>query len=606
MFLIPIPPTYAQLPAETRRSIVKIGDADWYYWNSTTSDTCLLWLGGGITQERDIGYYLYKINPFQYESFGTIKFMQDLAKYYCVIALEKGSSESFSPNLNRTIFQEPYQMDSKIIGEVHDWIRKQGYAHTFLVGYSTGAQVAAMEVSLRAPEEWISPDGLVLITPRLSDFISQKAYRIRASLLVLYGGSVETPAYISTGHQFYDSAPEDGWHNSYYLHKEFRVIEKAGHEVWTIFETGTFDTQAMRILVNFIDNVKSLQFTSYDVEMFAHTTENWPKTSSTDLNLTSVHSLHEISLANIMRVEVTLTYNVQRTSATEIIAFNPQGSKIESAAELILAGSGGRTVNLYLLPPENSSEVSLEIIAFRKTGENLHTAAKPLLTKVKIMDKISVTVVSIVPNMSIVFDGTQFRTAGNGLLRIETKPGTHVVQVESVTYLNSVTRIIFMGWEDGSTQSIRQVTIDNDTSLFSNYRKQYLVNVTSTYGQAEGSGWYDENATAAISVKPMMNAPGVLFARWTGDTSSNEPRNLLTVNSQKTVRATWTPTSSNDSTEADSSLAWLSTSLVLFAVTFAWNIKPFAPAGYEVDSKSLNSIRPIRKRKYLLPQACVV
>ena len=207
--------------------------------------------------------------------------------------------------------------------------------------------------------------------------------------------------------------------------------------------------------------------------------------------------------------------------------------------------------------------------------------------------------------MSIVFDGTQFRTAGNGLLRIETKPGTHVVQVEPVTYLNSVTRTIFMGWEDGSTQTIRQVTIDNDTSLFANYRKQYLVNATSAYGQAEGSGWYDENATAAISVKPMMNAPGVLFAHWTGDTSSNEPRNLLTVNSQKTVRAAWNPTSSNDLTEFDT-LVWLSASLVLFAVTFAWNIKPFTSAGYEADSKSLNSITPIRNRKYLLPLACVV
>ena len=158
--------------------------------------------------------------------------------------------------------------------------------------------------------------------------------------------------------------------------KNSAVIEKTGHEVWTIFETGTYDTQAMHILVNFIDNVKSLQFTSYDVEMIAHATENWSKTSSTDLNLTSVHSPHEISHANIMRVEVTLTYNVQHTTATEIIAFNPQRSKIESAAELILAGSGGRTVNLYLLPPENSSEISLEIIALRKTDENWHTSSE--------------------------------------------------------------------------------------------------------------------------------------------------------------------------------------------------------------------------------------
>jgi hypothetical protein len=271
--LVQVPSAHAQLPTQTARSIVRIGDASWYYWNNSASDTCLIWLGGGITDEQEVGHYSYLINPFEYESFGTIKFIQHLTTDYCLIALEKGSYESFSAESNRTIYQEPYQMDSRIIGDVHNWIKRQGYTHTFLVGYSTGAQVAAMEVTIRAPEEWVSPDGLVLITPRLSDLVSKSAHRMQSSLLVLYGGSIETPAYVSTGYEFFLDAPKDGWHNSSYLHKKFQVIEQMGHEVWTVYETGVYDTQAESILVDFISNVKALQFNAKDVDVIKQVAE---------------------------------------------------------------------------------------------------------------------------------------------------------------------------------------------------------------------------------------------------------------------------------------------------------------------------------------------
>ena len=160
----PVAPAEAQLPAQPGASIMKIGDADWYYWSQPASDTCLLWLGGGISQQTVIGYNYYWINPFDYESFGTIRFVQDLAKYYCVIALQSGSYESYNPAANRTIHQELYQIQSTIIMQVHQWIKQQGYQHTFLVGYSVGGQAAAMEVTLRAPNSWLSPDGVILIT----------------------------------------------------------------------------------------------------------------------------------------------------------------------------------------------------------------------------------------------------------------------------------------------------------------------------------------------------------------------------------------------------------------------------------------------------------
>jgi hypothetical protein len=583
MVLSPTCPTYAQLPPQSVRSIVKIGDASWYYWNNTSSDTCLIWLGGGVTQERDIGYYSYRINPFQYESFGTIRFMQDLAKHYCVIALEKGSYESFSLDSNRTIYQEPYKIDSRIIGDVHSWIRRQGYADTFLVGYSTGAQVAAMEVALRAPEEWASPDGLILITPSLSNVVSLSAYRIHASLLVLYGGSIETPAYVSTGREFYDNAPQDSRYGSHYFYKEFRVIEKMGHEVWTIYETGTYDMQAVHILVNFIDNVKSLQFTPSDVAMITHAQENSSAIMSEGLNITSVRAPYETQSARIMRIEVAFTYDLQTSTPTQVIAFNLQSGKIESSAELTLVDRGNRVVNLDVLPSSNSSELSFAIVALRKEEDGWKLAAKPVFTKTKVMQAISVTVASAVPNMSFVFDGVQFRTAENGVLHFETKPGTHIAQVESVSYLNSLTRVVFTGWDDGSTDTTRQVTIANDTSLFAIYRMQHFVNVTSSYGQSEGSGWYDENAMAVISVEPpMMNESAVIFAHWTGDATSSDLRSLLIVNSQKTVRAGWNAISSNGSVQP-TTIVWLLVSLVLFAVAFAWNIKALARSSREAD-----------------------
>lgn len=574
--LIPLSPTYAQLPIQSGRSIVKIGDASWYYWNNTASDTCLLWLGGGTTDERDIGYYFYEINPFQYESFGTIRFMQDLAKYYCVVALEQGSYGAYSPNSNRTIYQEPYQMGSRIIGDVHDWIRKQGYAHTFLVGYSTGAQVAAMEVAVRAPEDWTGPDGLVLITPRLSEYVIGNAYRIHASLLILYGGSIETPAYVSTGHDFYVNAPRDGLYGSDFLHKEFHVIDKTGHEVWTIYETGAYDTHAVHLIVNFIDEVKSLQFTPNDTALVAQVVENSSSvTIGPDLNITSVHVPYQASAESIMRVEVTFTYNVPTSTLTQIIAYNTQREGIESAAQINLTGSGDRVVTLDLLPSSNSSELSLAIIALIAGNEGWQPAAKPLFTTTKVLQAFAVTVVSTVPSMPFTFDGSQFRSADNGVLRLETSPGTHVMQVESVTYLNPLTRVVFVGWDDGSTEITRQVTIDNDTSLVANYRIQYFVNATSAYGRLEGSGWHDANSTAVISVdQPLVNE-SMIFAQWAGDASSNEARSLLSVNSQKTVRAEWISVS-EPSNDLGSSV-WFVLSLILFAVTLIWNLRRSRP-----------------------------
>ncbi|MGD0689660.1 MAG: hypothetical protein ABSA50_07815 [Candidatus Bathyarchaeia archaeon] len=572
LLLIRIPSTHAQLPNQPVRSIVKIGDASWYYWNNTASDTCLIWLGGGTTDEQEIGYYSYMINPFEYESFGTIKFIQHLTTYYCLIALQKGSYEYYSPESNRTIYQEPYRMDSRIIGDVHDWIRKQGYAHTFLVGYSTGAQVAAMEVSIRAPEEWVSPDGLVLITPKLSDLVSKSAYRMKASLLVLYGGSIETPAYVSTGYEFFLDAPKDGWHNSSYLHKNFQVIEEMGHEVWTVYETGVYDTQAEGILVNFVSNVKALQFTDKDLEVITHAAENTSAPVAPGLDLTSATAPTEVSTATIVMVRVVLSNDNHATGTAQVIAFNTQRGEIEGS-QVFLARSGPHVLLLAFLPPPNSTKLPLAIIIVTEPGDGWKLLAGPLLTNTKVLDTIKVTVASTVPGTSFAFDGSEFKIPDTGSIYLETKQGPHTVQVEPVTYLTSQTRVVFTGWEDGSTDATRLITLHNDTSILANYRIQYFVNVTSAYGTPSGSGWYDENSTAAASVEPpVANESKVIFAQWRGDVNSSDARILLSANSPKTIQAEWVPFPSYES--VGTNIALLLFGSFLFGLTVLWNLSP--------------------------------
>jgi hypothetical protein len=571
LVLIQVPSAQAQLPAQAGRSIVRIGDASWYYWNNTSSDTCMIWLGGGTTNEQEVGHYSYMINPLEFESFGTINFLQHLATDYCLIALQKGAYEYLSPDSNRTIFQEPYTMDSRIISDIHDWVIKQGYARTFLVGYSTGAQVAAMETTIRAPEEWVSPDGLVLITPRLSDIVSKNAYRIRASLLVLYGGSIETPAYVSTGHEFFMKAPGDGLYNSSYFHKQFRVIERMGHEVWTVYETGVYDTQAERILVSFVNNVKALQFSSTEVEMISRLAINASAPAKNGLNLTSVTAPAELFTTMIMRIRAVISYN-GNAPLTALVAFNPQTGIIEDSQQFSAIGAGTRVLLLTFLPRTNSTNLTLAVIVLTRAGGLWTLTSGPVMTSTEVRHTVQVTLRSTVPGTSLLFDGTVFRIPTSGTVSLQAELGPHTVGVQPVSSASSGTRIIFAGWEDGNSDASTVVNLDNDTIILATYRLQYFVNVTSPYGTPAGSGWYDENSTMVASVEPPLynGTSSVIFSQWEGGNNSTELRVIVSVQSTTFVSAEWTPSPV---------LAGMNTGLVMvgaffFVLTVLWNLVP--------------------------------
>jgi len=304
-----IPSARAEFTIQPKASIVKIGDATWYYWNQTASDTCILWLGGGLTTGTTGGEN-YWINPFPYESFGTMQFIKNLAKYYCVIDLQQGPEKWVSPIGNRTIFQEVYSVQSTIIADMHNWIRRQGYEHTYIVGYSVGGQAAAIEVTLRDPRAWTSADGLVLITVPFSLDLIDSAANIHPNILFLYGGNL--PDYVATGQDFYNNAPAEGWHGTFYYHKQFVVLQDVGHEVWTQRDSGAYKPEALNLVVDFIEKSKALQFT-----------RSTGSTSTPALNLTSIIAPSKITPDQAFFIDVAVR-NLSTADAT--VALNTRSS----------------------------------------------------------------------------------------------------------------------------------------------------------------------------------------------------------------------------------------------------------------------------------------
>ena len=78
------------------------------------------------------------------------------------------------------------------------------------------------------------------------------------------------------------------------------------------------------------------------------------------------------------------------------------------------------------------------------------------------------------------------------------------LEARDVVNLGNATRLIFDAWlKDETTLRENPVTLKVDSSfrIDSKYRRQYLLTLYSERDDVEGGGWYDEGATAEISVE---------------------------------------------------------------------------------------------------------
>jgi hypothetical protein len=555
------PMALAQLPSP-KASSVRIGDAEWYYWDRPGSDTCLLWLGGGIPQEAEPGSYGYLINPFDYESFGTIRFIQDLASYYCVLALQQGSTEGFNPAANRTIYQEFFTPQTSVIEAVHKWIGEHGYQHTFVVGYSVGGEAATAELTLSHPEDWSTQDGLVLITVPFGQDVIKNANELRTNLFVIYGGNL--PDYEATGLQYFNSAQPEGLRGVQYFHKEFHVLADVGHEVWTIRATGDYDTQALNLIVAFIERSKVLQIESSLGSRVSNSTGI--KTA----RIVSVQSPKKVAEGEPFVVQCNLSLNSAIPPPTILAAYETgQGLVSETAI-----ASNNTIAQLVIPPTSNSTDLSLSIIVLQNSTGRWVQASNTYPAKVTVNNLVTVTIVTSIPVMVLSFDNTKFTTNSSGIIQIQTVPGQHSIQVQPFIYFGNTSRLRFTGWDDSTNTTMRQLNLNDNTTLYAVYTQQYFVQVNSPYGQTAGSGWYDAGSLATVLVQPpMLNEPPVFFSHWTTGMNASEVRTLLPANSPTIVEAVWNGTSTPPELNASIQSPWLLLSVITFMILLLLNVK---------------------------------
>ena len=344
-----VPNVFGAVPTPQAASVVSVGDASWYYWAQPGSDTCLLWLGGGL--ENSQGGYM--INPFEYESFGTIKFLQTLTQYYCVVALEKGSSPS-NDYPNRTIYQEYFQGQLSIAKQLHQWISRQGYTHIFLIGYSVGTEVAA-SIALADPQTWSSSDGLILITANLAPDLMNGGGTLNTNLLLLYG---HAPIYEQTGERFYKLAPAVSVSGAP-LHKEYHLLDQMGHEVWSPLKDNSYSPFAFGIVVNFIQTSIALKLGPVT---FAQTPSgNW------NFSVVNVEAPSRVMWGNPFSAIVTVKSNGQATSAASVVAYDSATQHLLTVTPITLNQSTSR-VHLVIPPISNSSQAAFSVLVLQWAG----------------------------------------------------------------------------------------------------------------------------------------------------------------------------------------------------------------------------------------------
>jgi hypothetical protein len=117
------------------------------------------------------------------------------------------------------------------------------------------------------------------------------------------------------------------------------------------------------------------------------------------------------------------------------------------------------------------------------------------------------------------------------------------------------TRLVFDGWYLNSknlASDLRTIVVDGPGKVEGRYRTEYYVNVTSSIGRTEGSGWYAKDSVASFSIDSgTIGAEGPMgllglkrsFSRWVGsDNLIGAPVDLhgsVVVRGPTTIEATW-------------------------------------------------------------------
>ena len=106
------------------------------------------------------------------------------------------------------------------------------------------------------------------------------------------------------------------------------------------------------------------------------------------------------------------------------------------------------------------------------------------------------------------------------------------------------TRYVFTGWS-GDTSAANpnsSVAMDGPKTIAASWRTEHLLTIVSPYGTPEGGGWYTEGGQATATIQDTVTVNGTVyrFAGWTGASTDPSSAVLVTMDTPKTLTATWT------------------------------------------------------------------
>lgn len=107
---------------------------------------------------------------------------------------------------------------------------------------------------------------------------------------------------------------------------------------------------------------------------------------------------------------------------------------------------------------------------------------------------------------------------------------------------NGTTRYVFSEWNDLEKEAHRDITVIEDFELKALYDTQYLLTMSSLYGETTGSGWYEEGSEATFTILDNYveenNGLRHLFVGW-NDGFTNYTGNSLVMTGPTTLEALW-------------------------------------------------------------------
>jgi uncharacterized protein (TIGR03437 family) len=137
----------------------------------------------------------------------------------------------------------------------------------------------------------------------------------------------------------------------------------------------------------------------------------------------------------------------------------------------------------------------------------------------------------------ITIDGTSWMLPFNQAWTVGSQ---HMLSVSATQYANDNTvRYQFTGWEDGSTQTTRNVTFTGGTTYTANFKTQYLLTTSYVYvgsgsvtvSPPSADGYYDAGSTVQVTATP---ASGWALRYWLGDSVYN---GAVVMDQQRSVTA---------------------------------------------------------------------